>query len=434
MQEQEISDRIHAAFEVEPPPGGFDSLRTALESTTLKGRRPVNVPSTRRWASLVAALIAVAIAASAAAYAIQLRQSAVNNPPRPGGALLPVVAVWAYSANDVAIQVLPPGAAGQAVRGYVLITHDGGNSWMRTPLTSFQIGLRWIDSRHIVATSDEVGPPIEVASTSDGGVTWRVNQIPMFQIGTMFFLNDREGWALCTHFGVCETSGDKTILYHTVDAGANWLPISNAVSSDVVVPLGVTFIDSEHGFMSTLDSDSVARLLRTADGGKTWLAVELPKPAGGGTVGTNTPPVDCGSTRCAVDPTFFGSRGVVTVIGAGIAPYTVTTADGGVTWGSPHSMPFSSPAAMPTPWLQAQDPDNWWVVDAGGSLYRTINAGASWSRVPSSLPQGYALESVEGGGNGVLWGETASSAPTGPYPVRSTDGGHTWSLVKLPKS
>jgi photosystem II stability/assembly factor-like uncharacterized protein len=423
MQEQEISDRIHAAFEVEPLAGGFDRLRIALDSSTVKSRPRLRVPSARRWAPVVAALIAVAIAASALAYALETRPSAVSNPPRAGSALLPVTAVWAYSANDVAIQLAPPD-------GHVVISHDGGKSWVRTPLASPQINLRWIDSRHIVASTDEVGPPFEVASSSDGGTSWRMTRIPSFQVVSMFFLNDHEGWALCVTWAPCENNGNQTILYHTVDGGTHWEPINIAVSSPVVWLLRPIFIDSEHGFISTMDGDSVARLLRTADGGKTWRFVELPGPAGAPTTGADTA-VDCGWTRCALDPVFFGSRGVVTVIGRGVAPYTVTTADGGVTWGSPHTMPFSSPADMLTSWLQAQDPDNWWVVDATGSLYGTQDAGISWRRTPASLPAGYMLESVTAGGNGVLWGITRNSGSS-HYSVRSTDGGRTWSLVKLP--
>jgi len=432
IQEQEISDRIHAAFEVDPLAGGFDRLRIALESSTVQSRRAPRVPSAHRWAPLVAVLMAVAIAASGLTYALETRRSAVTNGQRAGSALLPVMAVWAYSADDVAIQLAPPDGGWRPDLGYVLITHDGGKSWVRTPLASPQTNLRWIDSRHIVAITDEIGPPFEVESTSDGGVTWRMTEIPAFQIGTMFFLNDHEGWALCSDdFGACEGHGAQTILYHTVDGGAHWVPLNSAVSSAVMVPLGVGFIDSEHGFMPTMDRDSVARLLRTSDGGKTWQSIELPASASASAVGAEAA-ADCGSARCALDPVFFGSRGVVTVIGTGIAPYTVTTADGGVTWGSPHSMPFSSPLSMPTPWLQPRDPNNWWVVDAAGSLYTTHDAGNSWLFVASSVPDGYVLDSAIGGDNGVLWGITRDTG-SGQYPIFSTDGGQTWSLVKLPK-
>ncbi len=432
MQEQEISDRIHAAFEVEPLGGGFDRLRIALDASTAVSRPGPRVPWLRRWAPLLAALIAVAIAASALAYALEMRQSAVSNPRLPGASLLPVIAVWAYSANDVAVQLAPP-SGWQPERGYVLITHDGGRSWIRTQLASPQINLRWIDARHIVASTDEVGPPFEVASSSDGGVTWRTTRIPTLQIGTMFFLDDREGWALCTHFGACEANGDQTILYHTVDAGAHWQPISSVVSSAVAVPLRVSFIDSQRGFMSTKDGDSVARLLRTSDGGKTWRVIEVPGPPGAGTASGDTTGVDCGSTRCALDPTFFGSRGVVTVIGQWEAPYTVTSDDGGITWGSPRPMPFSSPGLMPTPWLQAQDPIHWWVVDARGALHETSDAGATWREVTTHVPSGYTLADVAPVGSGVLWGTTTETSGTRSYPILSTDGGQTWSLVKLPK-
>jgi photosystem II stability/assembly factor-like uncharacterized protein len=433
MREHDVSDRIHDAFEFEPLPGGFDRLRMALATATIDSRPRLRPLSARRWAPLVAGLIAVAVAASAIGYGLAMRQSAVSRPRVTPTALQPVMAYWAYSADDVAVQLSQANSPSQPSRSYVLITHNGGKSWAPTPLDLAQVNLRWIDSRHIVATMDDVGNPFEMASSSDGGASWHITRMPEFQIGTMFFLNDHEGWALCTNFGACEAEGDKTILYHTVDGGAHWQPLSSPVILPTIVPLGLTFSDNEHGLMSTLDTDSVARLLRTADGGKTWHVIELPPPAGSGSVVGGSAAVDCGSKRCALDPVLFGPRGVVTVIGQGIAPYTVTTGDAGVTWRSPHPMPFSSPASMPTPWLQPRDADNWWVVDDAGSLFTTKDAGASWRRVPTSLPHDYVLDAVTAGENGMLWGVTRETG-SGRYPLVSADGGQTWSAVLLPKA
>lgn len=421
IDEREISDRIHAAFEMEPIPGGFARLKIELDSRTARRGAAARVASPRQWMALVAALVAVAITASVIGYAIQTRPAPAKNPPPAPTSVQPIVNYSFYSASDAAVQL-------EGDRSLVLITHDGGRTWIHTPLNFPQTFIRWIDSRHLVAVMGSVGRPNQVASSSDGGLTWHVVPVTFpWQPGMTFFLNAREGWTLCM---VSSTPcfSDPTTVRHTLDGGATWQVISTIAGPVGVVPLRIYFTDTKHGFMSTVSNDTVPRLLMTGNGGRTWRTTELPIPA---TI--QVTPVDCGGVNCVVDPVMFGARGVVTVIGLGPGPYTVTTRDGGMTWTSPQVMPFASPSAMPDQWVHPLDPNDWWTVDASGFLYRTLDAGATWQHIAAALPAGYTLDSVTPGESGVLWGVTRTDA-SGQYPLRSTDGGATWSLVKLPGS
>jgi photosystem II stability/assembly factor-like uncharacterized protein len=429
MQEQEISDRIHAAFDVQPLPGGFDRLRVALESATAASKPRAKSLSLRRFAPLVALFMAVVVTASAIAYGIESRIAPAKNPSRPV-AVLPIDKYWFYSAADAAVQLAPPAGGWQPDLAPVLITHDGGASWIRTPLNLPLIGLQWIDSLHIVAMMNNVGPLTVIEVTSDGGVTWRSTLVPSGFYLPNHFVNETDGWAVCNHSQQgCPDGSQAPVLYHTVDSGATWRA-SRIAGPAGVTPIDVYFVEGRHGFLSTASPLDVPKLLVTVDGGNSWQVADLPIPTGSAASATTY----CPESSCADLPEMFGAQGVVTAASANGGVYTCTTGDGGQTWGNPHRLPATFTPSMSAAWFQALDPINWWAVDAAGAVYRTQDAGLTWRLVPVSLPDGDTLESVLPGPGGVLWGATTHGGIEGyQYPLRSTDGGHSWSLVKLPK-
>lgn len=425
MEEQRIADRIHDAFQVEPLAGGFERFRLALEGASVTHRRSAPKQDLRKWAPLVAGFIAALIAASAIAYGIQSRAVPTKNPPRSGLSAQGIQNYWFYSSADVAVQLESP--AGGA-RASVLITHDGGNTWFHAPLNADRIGLRWIDSLHLVATTDNVGPPFAFESSSDGGVTWRSTRLPNQWNLATYFLNASEGWALCNRFRTCIDGELKSLLYHTVDSGATWQQISTVIDSRTITPLDVYFVDRLHGFVSTRDDDNLGNLLATVDGGVTWRVINLPIPTE--SVGGSA---DCGTGTCVETPTMFGMRGVVTLISTASGAFTYTTTDGGATWGNPQPIPITLPGYLPTRVVAALDPNDWWTVDAVGHLYRTQDGGATWNQLAAAVPGGRILAWVTPASGGVLWGATVQGgASDHQYPVRSEDGGALWSIVKLP--
>src|SRR4029077_21264564 len=97
------------------------------------------------------------------------------------------------------------------------------------------------------------------------------------------------------------TSAAQGIVYHTAGSGADWQQIGVAAG---VVPIGITFTDSRHGFLSTASADGIGRLFASEDGGRSWRTIQLPPPPGGwpGPAGG----ADCGTATCVTLPAMFG--------------------------------------------------------------------------------------------------------------------------------
>ena len=361
-------------------------------------------------------------------------------------AVLPVLNAWFYSAEDIAVQPEPPGGPWSPSAGDVVISHDGGRTWVPTPVNYPLVNLRWLDSKHIVAAMDNVGPPNLLESTSDGGYHWQAtggyhwqtpNGILEWPSFNTFFLDANEGWAFCTTFGPCRGSQNEVVsetgIYHTLDSGAHWQQIGNWVAPPGVVPNELLFTDAEHGFLAATSGDAVGRLFATIDGGKTWRLVELPAPPGGWQRSAVNPgSFDCQIQTCVLVPAMFGRQGVL-MVDAGGSSFTYTTTDGGLTWGSPHAVPIQAlQIVVPSQWIVPLDLTNWWIVDAQGGLFGTANGGQSWQRIQTKLPSGYTLVTVSPVGGGVLWGTASTGGGKHLFPVRSIDSGASWSVVELP--
>ena len=452
IDEQQLFDRFHAAFDVEPRAGMRDRIRTKLVSAGSGSARPTDLHWTA-WSisigratkhrseilGLVAALLALLLAGGllVAMNAIQHPQTVpVRNEPRTGGtAVLPVDERWYWSANDAAVLV-DPNAGDKFAFPTVEITHDGGRSWTSTTFQN-SIGivpvLRWFDSRHIALYS-EMG---SMYSTSDGGDHWTFSSMGLALLPeSAYFLSADEGWALCSTTAACNSgtnpSSDYT-LYRTLDAGAHWESLGRgfAIGCDTHVnppscrvgPGGLVFADADHGFIGTYSTDGLGSLFVTADGGRTWRLVRIPVAVASQTAGN----IDTSL------PVMFGNGGVV-VVTTGSGVFTYTTTDYGFTWSNPQRLPgrFTPFGRCCIPQSLATDGWNdWWAVDGAGVLFRSQDQGQTWKRVPAVLSRGMVLDSIHAVGGNVLWGGAQTGSDPHTFPVRSTDGGTTWSVVEL---
>ena len=399
----------------------------------------------RRFAAVVA-LIALAVAATAGFLAIHSRFAPAPAHP-PGSIVMPIFGGVSFSSPvDASAEVKYENGTRK-----VFITHDGGQSWMATPLLdNYQAhdhpvaDIRWIDPKTIVAVvTPDLGSPTFLSS-SDGGHSWNSVKT-LFQLDRVFFLNSHEGWAICAPQPSCapETdtfeSGD---LYHTTDFGVQWqligrvLPVgpssqsSGCQSAPTVSRL--YFTDSLHGFASTASLDNIAQLAVTQDGGLSWRLIHLPAPPGGWASPSRVDP--CGFLAFADLPAMFGSKGVLLANDARGDYFTYTTNDGGLTWGNARALASSSMLGGYLPVLAAHDFNLWLAVDGVGDLYRTIDNGQTWLQLHPRVARGYRLESVTPVGGNVTWGIAHPDCPPcGPsYAVRSTDDGATWALVSFP--
>jgi photosystem II stability/assembly factor-like uncharacterized protein len=431
-----------------------------VEDPDLPNRRTREAPRSRleekvgspRGMALVAALLVVAIVAGLvlAAHALHTTPPVPANKARlvTGAAAESVFggATWFFSANDAALE-------GRDAAGTysVIVTHDGGRTWLTTPLIrdlyarqrpgepqSPFVSLKWLDSQHIVAfLSSFTGRQDTnlIEATDDGGQSWHSTNVNVAMVanGSTFFLDAHEGWTVLS---------DNT-LYHTVDSGAHWeqLPRIGVPATQAIPLYPLSFEDSEHGFVGTADSDGVGRLFATLDGGRSWQLVQLPAPPGGwqAPMETTCPPewATCDrSSICTAPtdvalPTMFGQDGVVLVeqCQAG-RMFAYRTTDGGLKWGNAVELPFLAPTLSPVQFFGRQD---WLKPDGLGGFYRSRDSGLTWVHTHARLPNGYTLASVLPVGGQTLWGTAINGECCGAgYAVRSIDNGSTWSLLQIP--
>ncbi len=193
------------------------------------------------------------------------------------------------------------------------VSNDGGKSWQPQPLNppsgypnldiygsdkdfdsttsvpQFSTPNDGVLIRRIFRHDQVISPPVEyqglpqaqfIYYTHDKGETW-ISQPAPVKLGTIYFRNANTGWFL----GKNDPDPTKsTQLYQTVDGGKRWIQIV----ADCLLPLGseIQFLDEQTGFAFDpfppssyyayfdLRTGKPPYLFTTANGGKTWDAVE----------------------------------------------------------------------------------------------------------------------------------------------------------------
>jgi len=135
-------------------------------------------------------------------------------------------------------------------------TSDGGETW--EILSSVEADSpRAVTSLVFVSANEGWGIDswqYNIVHTVDGGKTWEIQQRrDEHGWSSLFFINDREGWAV----------GDDGIL-HTSDGGETWSYQMHYHTGENYVD-AIAFADSKHGWAIGRDS-----IIRTTDGGITW--------------------------------------------------------------------------------------------------------------------------------------------------------------------
>jgi hypothetical protein len=470
------------------PPAGLETrvlhqaLRSseAVDSAPHVGRRgairPRESRSTEapRVMALVAAVLAIAIVVSLvfAARALHLIGSVPASPGPAGPGKLgsqPMLGINMVSASI--------GWWGDDDGG-LMRTTDGGVHWSDvTPVVPRPLNDYYLDASHAWVVAAPGGPmQLVTLVTDDGGRTWRQGSAvtgvylggwipegkygPSRQIG-LFFVDQMHGWLLVP-------SQTSQTLYRTSDAGLHWKLVTEAsFGQPSVCRWGqMTFASEITGWMTVecdvAPNNGAPPLLVTHDGGVTWNAQQLPVRSAG---------VDCGPySHCATDcpltgyirpwtngalvhcfgpPVFFdplhGLLPIWSGQGSRIAQKLLVTADGGTSW-SVRSLPGQVQLE-----IDFTDANHLWAVasssdvlsnhlDPNGGpasfvgpslalpLYRTDDGGGTWVPVQTGL----SLQSQQ---YGQFWRvqfldqSNGFAVYGGTLLLKTTDGGHTWSVV-----
>jgi photosystem II stability/assembly factor-like uncharacterized protein len=251
----------------------------------------------------------------------------------------------------------------------------------------------------------------------------------------VFFTDSLHGWA----------GGSSGMLYKTTDAGATWTSVYN--SSNYI--RCVEFYDTLSGFVGTLDK----KFLRTTNGGQTWtdLASTInPKPQAicglslvgnmdGYAVGEWDSPgfllktTDGGNTWISKDMSayanalvdvFFISPDTGFVTGKSNTGATILyTTDGGASW----TEKYNSGTAGQYVWkIQRVTPLTWVgsvQTFGGGKFVKSNDGGMTWQSLSAPVPdmQGIGFATPE---HGWVGGYVSGFWET-------NDGGQTWNYVQF---
>lgn len=147
----------------------------------------------------------------------------------------------------------------------IYLTRDGGESWQMTsctlPLTG---GLE-----HIWSVNDNdwfIGGRGYILMTHDAGETWQAFQLSENAvIRGLFMQNESCGWAV----------GHEGIIFHTGDGGMSWQQLERFTQNRL---RNIYFINGNEGFICGDNNTEKGSLWYTSDGGETWecLAKDLP--------------------------------------------------------------------------------------------------------------------------------------------------------------
>ncbi len=178
--------------------------------------------------------------------------------------------------------------------GRIYRTADGGATWTLSyeherPGVFFD-GMAFWDARHGLAFGDPVDGAFSIVRTTDGGASWsevRREKIPIPLDGEAGFAASGTAIAVVgTRHGWIGTGGGPVArVLRTGDGGLSWsaetTPLPGGAATGI---FGVAFRDTVHGMAvgGNYQQPSAAgpNVVRTTDGGRTWVLAGTTAPAG----------------------------------------------------------------------------------------------------------------------------------------------------------
>lgn len=244
--------------------------------------------------------------------------------------------------------------------GRVLHTDDGGKIW-----AAQSAGASDLQDTQFRSTT--LGWAVGAGAwwTEDGGATWHAAAVPDgVSLSSVWFVDSTHGWAV----GADEEECAGGVMLRTTDGGRTW--VRHTLSEEWWLGGAmhdVTFVDQSHGWAVGGDWWLDGYLYRTSDGGSTWERIDLPEgpsPA----------------ALCFTDATH----------GWAVGERLWRTSDGGATWAveaSGFAAEWGAPALCG---IDALDADHAWAVGLGGVILSTVDSDDD-TAAPSTVDDGDRL-------------------------------------------
>ncbi|HEY8842068.1 MAG TPA: hypothetical protein VIO80_15735 [Candidatus Dormibacteraeota bacterium] len=222
--------------------------------------------------------------------------------------------------------------------------------------------------------------------STNGGAAWQQRPLPPSQAfcpkppspcpfsgqPEISFVSDQEGWLSITGASTTQMVG----LWHTSDGGATWQSLPAKGIGDSKGSNGLSFIDSNRGFIDAWNPNHASVIYRTTDGGQMWTASQPLIPP------FKTACIDCIAMEAGTVRAFGSTLLVPTWQQSGPATqYVFRSTDGGVTWAYIATAPGQDGNVVfvtASRWLK--------LIGPGQSL-ETTDAGANWHRYASDYSQ-----------------------------------------------
>lgn len=317
----------------------------------------------------------------------------------------PAVGVISLVVDPKAPTTIYAGFHGSPIQpGGVLKSTDGGATWRSTQMFQRSVATLALDP-HNPTTLYAGTYGSGVFKSIDAGDTWQAASagLTISTVKTLAIDPQRPG-IIYAASGAEQRSGQGPGLFKTTDGGGTWRPLDTSPANGIVNALVIDPRTTSTLYIGT----EVGGIFKSTDGGGMWRAINVGLPR-------------LFVSRLAIDP----ERPAVlyaSVPGAGVFKST----NGARTWRPVNTglTTFSIGALA----IDPRTPTTLYVGTDRG-IYKSINGGARWAVVSSSLPGLDTIVTnliVDPQTPTTLYAGSEWDVPTGLGIYKSTDGGSRW--------